>query len=57
MRIFIAGASGTLGRPVVAQLLSRGHDVVGLSRSERGRAAVERAGAKGTIGDALHRPV
>jgi nucleoside-diphosphate-sugar epimerase len=55
MRIFIAGASGTLGRPVAAQLLSRGHDVVGLSRSERGRAAVERAGAKGIIGDAMHR--
>jgi 2-alkyl-3-oxoalkanoate reductase len=55
MRIFIAGASGTLGRPVVAQLLSRGHEITGLSRSERGRAAVERAGAVGVVGDALNR--
>ena len=30
MRIFIAGATGTLGRPVVQLLLSHGHDLVGL---------------------------
>ena len=32
MRIAVTGASGVIGRGVVARLLSRGHDVVGLAR-------------------------
>ncbi|MGE3704650.1 MAG: NAD-dependent epimerase/dehydratase family protein [Vicinamibacterales bacterium] len=38
MRILVAGATGTLGRPVVAQLIAKGHEVLGLTRS----AAVRR---------------
>jgi nucleoside-diphosphate-sugar epimerase len=33
LRIFIAGASGTLGRRLVAQLVARGHHVTGTTRS------------------------
>jgi len=55
MRIFIAGATGTLGRPVVRRLVSLGHEVVGLTRSEKGARALEAAGARGVIGDALDR--
>jgi nucleoside-diphosphate-sugar epimerase len=33
LRIFIAGASGTLGRRLVPQLVARGHHVVGSTRS------------------------
>ncbi len=33
MRIAVTGASGVIGRGVVARLLSRGHDVVGLARN------------------------
>lgn len=33
MRIFVAGATGAIGRPLVAQLLANGHDVVALIRS------------------------
>jgi nucleoside-diphosphate-sugar epimerase len=40
LRIFIAGASGTLGRRLVAQLVARGHHVTGTTRS---RAAELRA--------------
>ncbi len=32
MRIFIAGATGVLGRQLVRQLRARGHDVIGLAR-------------------------
>lgn len=32
MRIAVTGASGMLGRAIVARLLSQGHDVVGLAR-------------------------
>lgn len=33
MRIFVAGATGAIGRPLIAQLLAKGHDVVALTRS------------------------
>src|SRR6476646_9352636 len=33
LRVFIAGASGTLGRRLVPQLVERGHHVTGTTRS------------------------
>jgi nucleoside-diphosphate-sugar epimerase len=36
MRIFVAGASGAIGRPLIAELLRRGHEVTGMTRSEAG---------------------
>lgn len=33
MKIFVAGATGAIGRPLIAQLLTKGHDVVALTRS------------------------
>jgi nucleoside-diphosphate-sugar epimerase len=53
MKIFVAGATGTLGRPVVRMLLSRGHEVVGLSRSESGVRRIDGMGAQGVVGNAL----
>lgn len=32
MRVFVAGATGAIGRPLVRQLLAVGHDVSGLTR-------------------------
>ncbi|MGT2427079.1 NAD-dependent epimerase/dehydratase family protein [Amnibacterium kyonggiense] len=32
MRVIVAGASGAIGRPLVEQLLARGHEVIGVSR-------------------------
>ena len=46
MKVFVAGASGVLGRQLVPQLVARGHEVVGMTRPNRSRtccAAWERA--------------
>lgn len=51
MRVFIAGATGVLGRRLVRQFAERGHEVVGLARDERGRAAVESGGGEARAGD------
>ena len=39
MRVFVAGASGAVGRPLVRQLVAAGHAVTGMTR--RGDAAAE----------------
>jgi nucleoside-diphosphate-sugar epimerase len=55
MRVFIAGPSGALGRPLIRQMLEEGHEVFGLTRSETNAAALEAAGITPIIGDALTR--
>lgn len=55
MKVFVAGATGAIGAPLVRQLLEHGHDVAGLTRSaDRARALAE-AGAEPVLGDALDR--
>lgn len=46
MKIFIAGASGVLGRRLVRQFRERGHTVVGLVRSPKAETAVREAGGE-----------
>src|ERR1041384_4957116 len=46
MKVFVTGASGHIGLPVVRELLAAGHSVVGLARSEGSAAKLESAGAK-----------
>jgi 2-alkyl-3-oxoalkanoate reductase len=53
MRVFIAGATGTIGYPVAKELIARGHEVAGLTRSESGAARLRQLGAAALIGDAL----
>ena len=46
MKIFIAGATGVLGRRVISGLISSGHKVVGLSRSNKNYQVIHRLGAE-----------
>jgi nucleoside-diphosphate-sugar epimerase len=55
MQVFIAGATGVLGRHLVATLAERGHDVVGLARDDDGAAEIERRGGVARRGDVLDR--
>lgn len=51
MQIFIAGATGVLGRRLVQEFTARGHTVIGLARDERGARIVESAGGVGRVAD------
>ena len=46
MRVFVTGGTGTIGSPVVAELLGRGHTVIALARTDRSEDALKRAGAE-----------
>lgn len=53
MKVFVAGATGTLGAPLVRALVSRKHEVVGLTRSPEKRRVLEQLGAGVAVADAL----
>src|SRR3954452_23910205 len=52
MRVFVAGATGVIGRPLVTRLLEAGHEVVGTTRSQERAETLGELGAKPAIVDA-----
>jgi 2-alkyl-3-oxoalkanoate reductase len=53
MKIFVAGATGVLGRTLVPKLVARGHEVVGMTRSADKQDEVRSLGARPIVADAL----
>jgi nucleoside-diphosphate-sugar epimerase len=56
MRVFVAGASGAIGEPLIAELLNQGHSVVGMTTTEERAKNLERQGAEAAIVDAFDAP-
>ena len=53
MRVFVAGATGAIGRQLVPRLVEAGHEVHGMTRSESKQAVLEELGAVPVVADAL----
>jgi nucleoside-diphosphate-sugar epimerase len=51
MKVFVAGASGAIGRPLVRQLVDAGHEVTGMTRREERAEAMREAGAAAVVCD------
>ncbi|HYN92204.1 MAG TPA: NAD(P)-dependent oxidoreductase, partial [Thermoleophilaceae bacterium] len=55
MRVFLAGASGAIGRPLIPRLTAAGHEVTGMTRSEARAEEVRAAGARASVVDVFDR--
>src|ERR671912_2712873 len=53
MRVFVAGATGAIGKQLVPRLVEAGHEVHGMTRSESKRAMLHELGAVPVVADAL----
>jgi len=53
VRVFVAGASGAIGRPLIPKLVVAGHEVTGMTRSAAKAEDVRTAGASAAVVDAF----
>lgn len=51
MKFFVAGATGVIGRPLIAELLARGHAIVALTRSQDDAQALLERGIEPAVAD------
>jgi nucleoside-diphosphate-sugar epimerase len=55
MKVFVAGATGAIGKRLLPLLLQAGHQVTGLTRSSKNAGQIRAAGAVAAVADALDR--
>ncbi len=55
MKVFVAGATGAMGKQLVPALVAAGHQVVAMTRSADKTAALAAAGAEPVVADGLDR--
>ncbi len=55
MKVFVAGATGAVGKRLVPQLIASGYEVVAMTRSPQHDEALRAAGAEPVVADALDR--
>src|SRR5919198_679312 len=53
MRVFVAGATGAIGRQLVPRLVAADHEVHGMTRSKSKQAMLHEMGAVPVVADAL----
>jgi 2-alkyl-3-oxoalkanoate reductase len=53
MKVFVAGATGALGRRLVPRLVAQGHDVTGMTRTPAKETLLGELGARPVVADAL----
>jgi nucleoside-diphosphate-sugar epimerase len=53
MKVFIAGATGAIGKQLVPQLVAAGHEVTGMTRTSSKQEAIRAMGARPVVADAL----
>jgi nucleoside-diphosphate-sugar epimerase len=53
MRVFVAGATGAIGKQLVPRLVAAGHEVHGMTRGESNQAMLHELGAVPVVADAL----
>jgi nucleoside-diphosphate-sugar epimerase len=53
LRVFLAGATGAIGRRLVPMLLADGHEVIGMTRTPAKTDALRAAGVEPVVADAL----
>ena len=53
MRVFVAGATGVIGRPLVEQLVAAGHDVTAMTRSPERASGLRARGIDAVVADAF----
>jgi nucleoside-diphosphate-sugar epimerase len=56
MNVFVAGASGAIGRRLLPKLVATGHQVTGMTRTAEKAEAIRVAGAKAVVCDAFDAP-
>ncbi|HZA84156.1 MAG TPA: NAD(P)H-binding protein, partial [Actinomycetes bacterium] len=53
MRVFVAGATGAIGKQLVPRLVAGGHEVHGMTRTESKQGMLRELGAVPVVADAL----